>query len=82
MGRIGAFLLGVVVGAVFIYGGQRYHVVRSDESSKRIVQRCDTASDALQIGAQLLKGGAVAASGRGGRCAGWIWGRGRASPDW
>ena len=31
MGRIGTFVIGAVVGAVLIFGAQRYHLLRADD---------------------------------------------------
>lgn len=46
MGRISTFLFGLVVGAVLVFGAQRYHVVRSAEGLHLIPKTKATLAEA------------------------------------
>ena len=46
MGRIGNFLMGVVVGGVLIFGAQRYHLVRAKDGFYLVPKMSATFSDA------------------------------------
>ena len=45
MRRIGTFIFGALVGAMLLYGAQRYHVVRSKEGIKLVPKVSTTFTD-------------------------------------